>query len=120
MVELKQVIIVRNDLKMPKGKIAAQAAHASVDSVLKLLGDSTGREIVKNWRMAGMKKIALKVDSKEELYKYIQQAKDLGLSTSVITDAGKTVVAPGTVTCGAIGPNEESEIDKVISELKLL
>ena len=111
----KQVILVRSDLKMPKGKIAAQAAHASVDAVLK-----ADKDIVRSWRSEGMKKIALKVSSKEELFKYIQEAKDLGLVTSVITDAGKTVVAPGTVTCGAIGPDKEVEVDKVISDLKLL
>lgn len=118
--EYKQVILVRSDLKMPKGKIAAQAAHASVDAVLKQLSGSSGREAVKNWRMAGMKKIAVKVQDEKELYKYIQQAKDAGLVTSIITDAGKTVVAPGTVTCGAIGPDEEEDIDKITEKIPLL
>ncbi|MEA3399051.1 MAG: peptidyl-tRNA hydrolase Pth2 [Patescibacteria group bacterium] len=115
MSEYKQVIIIRADLKLPKGKIAAQAAHASVDCVLK-----AEKEIVRTWRSQGMKKIALKVSSEKELYKYIQQAKDKGLVTSVITDAGKTVVAPGTVTCGAIGPNEEADIDIIVKDIKLL
>jgi peptidyl-tRNA hydrolase, PTH2 family len=113
--EYKQVILVRSDLKLPKGKLAAQSAHASVDCVLK-----ADKEIVKKWRSQGMKKIALKVEDEKELYKYIQQAKDKGFVTSIITDAGKTVVAPGTVTCGAIGPNEETDIDTIIKDLKLL
>ena len=113
--EYKQVILVRQDLKMPKGKIAAQAAHASVDAVLK--ADSS---VVRNWRREGMRKIAVKVSSESDLYRYIQQAKDLGLVTSVITDAGKTVVAPGTVTCGAIGPDDSDKIDRVTKDIPLL
>lgn len=138
MSEFKQVILVRSDLKLPKGKLAAQAAHAAVDATLKQLGSGrgsgfssgqrsglgsgrqSGSDIVSSWRNQGMKKVALKVADEKELYKYVQQAKDLGLVTAVITDAGKTVVAPGTVTCAAIGPNAESDVDKIISELKLL
>ncbi len=118
--EYKQVILVRADLKLPKGKIAAQAAHASVDGVLKQISSSSGREILKAWRMAGMKKIVLKVVDEKELYKYVQQAKDVGLTTAVITDAGKTVVAPGTVTCASIGPNEEEKIDAITKGIPLL
>ena len=112
---LKQVILVRQDLKLPKGKLAAQAAHASVDAVLK--SDS---KLVKEWREAGMAKIVVKVKDDKELIKYFQTAKDEGLIASLITDAGKTVIAPGTKTCVAIGPDEEEEIDSITSELKLL
>ncbi|MBT4824955.1 peptidyl-tRNA hydrolase [Candidatus Woesearchaeota archaeon] len=118
--ELKQVILVRNDLKMSKGKIAAQSAHASVDAVLKALKSKSGEEKVKAWRREGMMKIAIKVDSEKELYKYMQQAKDQGMITSIITDAGKTFVAPGTVTCGCIGPADIEEIDEITGKLKIL
>ncbi|MBT4539211.1 peptidyl-tRNA hydrolase [Candidatus Woesearchaeota archaeon] len=112
---LKQVILVRQDLKLPKGKAVAQGAHASVDAVLK-----TDPSIIKKWRSLGMAKIALKVKDEKELIKYFQLAKDDGLPVSLITDAGKTVVAPGTKTCAAIGPAEEEEIDRITSELSLL
>ncbi len=115
MAEYKQVILVRADLKLPKGKLAAQAAHAAVDCVLK-----ADKDIVKSWRAQGMKKIALKVEDEKELYKYVQEAKDKGLVTTVITDAGKTVVAPGTVTCAAIGPNLEDDVDAIVKDIKLL
>ncbi|MBN1175084.1 peptidyl-tRNA hydrolase [Candidatus Woesearchaeota archaeon] len=118
--DYKQVILIRNDLKLPKGKIAAQAAHASVDAVLKQMSSTLGKDVVKSWKNEGMRKIAVKVADEKELYKYIQQAKDLGLVTSVITDAGKTVVAPGTVTCGAIGPDKSSELDKITKDVPLL
>jgi PTH2 family peptidyl-tRNA hydrolase len=113
--EYKQAILVRNDLKLPKGKMAAQAAHASVEAVLRAEKDK-----VKSWRAEGMGKIVLKVDDEKELYNHIQQAKDAGMTTSIITDAGHTVVEPGTVTCGAIGPDKAEKVDLIISKLKLV
>lgn len=111
----KQAIIVRNDLKLPKGKLSAQVAHASVESVLK-----TDKDIVSKWRLNGQMKIVLKVDNKEELIKYFYLAKDNNISCSLITDAGKTVIAPGTMTCCGIGPDNEEKIDNIVKELKLL
>ncbi|NQV90976.1 peptidyl-tRNA hydrolase [Candidatus Woesearchaeota archaeon] len=111
----KQVILMRTDLKLPKGKACAQVAHASVVSVLR--SDS---KIVKAWESSGMPKIVLKVADEKELIKYFQMAKDEGLNVSLITDAGRTVIAPGTRTCVGIGPNEEEKIDALVSELKLL
>jgi peptidyl-tRNA hydrolase, PTH2 family len=112
---LKQLILIRADLKLPKGKLAAQAAHASVEAVLK-----SEKEKVKEWRSEGMAKIVVKVDDKKELYRYLQSAKDAGLITALITDAGKTVIAAGTETCMAIGPDEEEKIDEITRNLKLL
>jgi peptidyl-tRNA hydrolase, PTH2 family len=111
----KQVILVRMDLKLPRGKACSQSAHASVDAVLK--SDS---KTVKLWREEGMAKIILKVKDEKELVKFFQLAKDEGLVASLITDAGKTVVAPGTKTCVGIGPDEEEKLDKFTGDLKLL
>lgn len=113
MSELKQVILIRKDLKMSKGKIAAQAAHAAVEATLK-----SSDRLVSKWRQSGMKKITLKVTSEKDLFKYMQIAKDYGLITGLIKDAGRTEIAPGTPTCCAIGPDEEKEIDKVTGDLK--
>jgi PTH2 family peptidyl-tRNA hydrolase len=112
---LKQVILIRDDLKLPKGKMAAQAAHASVEAVLR-----SEKDKVKEWRMEGMGKIALKVENKAELYKFLQLAKDNDLTSALITDAGKTVIAPGTETCLAIGPDDEEKIDELTGKLKLM
>jgi len=112
MSDYKQVILVRKDIKMSKGKTAAQVAHAAVEAVLK-----SSSSMVSKWRLQGMKKITLKVQSEKELYKYMQIAKDYGLITGLIRDAGKTELEPGTVTCLAIGPDKEKEIDKVTGEL---
>lgn len=113
--DYKQAILVRQDLKLPKGKMAVQAAHASVEAVLR-----SDKNLVKEWRNEGMAKIVLKVADEKELLKYNQIAKDLGLVTAVITDAGRTVVEPGTRTCLGIGPDTEEKVDEVISELKLV
>ncbi|HIG93011.1 MAG: peptidyl-tRNA hydrolase, PTH2 family [archaeon GW2011_AR9] len=115
MLNFKQVILIRQDLKLPKGKLAAQAAHASVEAVLK--SDS---KLVSTWRKQGMAKIVLKVKDEKELLSYLQQAKDAGLTTALITDAGHTVVAPGTKTCVGIGPDEEEKIDGITGKLALL
>ena len=112
---MKQVILIRQDLKLPKGKACAQVAHASVEAVLK--ADSS---VVSSWRGEGMAKIVLKVKDEKELIKYFQIAKDEGLPVSLITDAGRTVIAPGTKTCAGIGPAEDEEIDSITDELKLL
>lgn len=115
MAVFKQVILVRQDLKLPKGKACVQSSHASVDAVLK-----SDKNIVNSWRMEGMAKVVLKVKDEKELLKYFQMAKNEGLTASLITDAGKTVVMPGTKTCVAIGPDKEEEVDKVTGQLALL
>jgi PTH2 family peptidyl-tRNA hydrolase len=111
----KQAILVRQDLQLPKGKMAAQAAHAAVEAALR-----ASKTDMDAWRREGMAKIVLKVADEKELYKYIQEAKDEGLATAIISDAGHTVVEPGTVTCGAIGPADEDAVDAIISALKLM
>ena len=62
----------------------------------------------------------LKVVDQKELYRYIQLAKDSSLVTSVISDAGRTIVEPGTVTCGAIGPGPEDKIDSITGDLGMV
>lgn len=111
----KQAILVRNDLKLPKGKLAAQVAHASVEAVMK-----SSKDNINPWRSEGQMKIVLKVADLDELMQFVRIANNSKIITSVITDAGKTVIAPGTTTCAALGPDEENKIDSVISSLKLL
>jgi len=111
----KQVILVRKDLKLPKGKMAAQVGHASVSAVLK-----SDKDIVKDWQKEGMKKIVLHVADEKELFKLKTLADDHGLVNALITDAGKTVVEPGTKTCLGIGPAEEDAIDSVTGNLKMV
>jgi len=113
--EFKQVILIRSDLKLPKGKMAAQCAHASVEAALK-----ADEDILKKWRQQGQGKIVLKVENEQELISYFQKAKDMDLACSLITDAGKTVIAPGTKTAVAIGPDDTEKIDSLTGSLKLV
>ena|SRR3989338_7707459 len=112
---MKQVILVRDDLKLPKGKMAAQCSHAAVECVLQ-----SDKEKVKVWRTNGMPKVVLKVTGLKELKEYNQFAKDAGLVTALISDAGRTTVEPGTITCLGIGPDKDEKIDKIVHELKLM
>ena len=112
---MKQVILIRNELKMPKGKAIVQAMHAAVEATLK-----SDKDKIKEWRSEGMKKVVLRVDTEKELLQYNQMAKDNGLVTSLITDAGKTFFKEPTRTCLAIGPDKEEKIDKVTGKLKLI
>ena len=112
---LKQVIVVRADLRLPKGKLAAQVAHASVEAVLR-----SAHELVQSWRAEGMKKVVVKVADETALLEVQRLAKKKGLVTSLITDAGKTIVAPGTRTCVGIGPASEEQVDAVTGNLSLL
>ena len=112
---MKQVILVRADLKLPKGKMSVQVAHASSSALIK-----SHKDDIKKWQNEGMKKVVLKVKDLDELLKYKEDADDLGLVTALISDAGKTVVEPGTVTCLGIGPDKEEKIDKVSGKLKMV
>jgi len=115
MYETKQVIIARKDLRLSKGKLAAQVAHASVDAVLK-----SDRKTVAEWRGEGMPKVVLSAKDETELKNLIQKARTLGLVTSLIADAGLTEIPKGTLTAGAIGPDDEKKINKVTGNVKLL
>jgi len=114
MTHLKQIILVRTDIKMSKGKTAAQVAHAAVQAAL-----TVNKKLLKNWTQTGMKKITLKVESEEDLFKYQKLAEEKDLITALITDAGHTEIAPGTKTCLAIGPGPEVQIDKITGNLKI-
>ena len=111
----KQVILIRKDLALPAGKAAAQAAHAAVDAAFR-----SPAAKVKEWRKQGMKKIVLGVADLAELISYQKRCRAAKLVSSLITDAGHTVVEPGTVTALGIGPDGEEKIDRVTGSLSTL
>ena len=115
--EIKQVIVVRTDLGMGKGKIAAQVGHACV------LGAENVRKSNPDWFKEwwlGQEKVVVKVESLKELEEIKKEAISLDLPWSEVTDAGHTQIAPGTTTCLSIGPAPEDKIDKITGDLKLL
>ncbi|MBD3314033.1 peptidyl-tRNA hydrolase [Candidatus Woesearchaeota archaeon] len=114
----KQVILVREDLHLPKGKMSAQVAHASVGAVMKSEEDKK-KDIIDAWKKEGMKKVVLRADDLKVLKEFRKRAEEAGLSAVLISDAGHTVIKRGTVTCLGIGPDEESKIDEITGELKV-
>ncbi len=112
---MKQVILVRMDLKIPKGKLVVQCAHASVAAAL-----ASAKKNVDAWVQEGMMKAVLKVKNLDDLLHYQQQAEKASLTCVLITDAGKTVFKEATVTCLGIGPADEKKIDQITGKLKLL
>ena len=104
--------------KLPKGKLAAQCSHASVDAAL--LTQKKDPKLVSRWRNQGMMKVILKVKDEKEIYEFKEMCKANKIVCAIITDAGRTVVEPGTVTCMGIGPDDEEKIDKLTGSLKLM
>jgi len=113
--EMKLVILVRQDLKLPKGKMAAQVAHAAVESALK-----ASKSVLESWMDQGQKKVVLKVKDEKELIDFLKKANAAKLHASLITDAGRTCVEPGTKTCLSIGPDQEEKIDKLTGSLPMM
>jgi len=113
----KQVIVVRTDLKMGTGKIAAQTAHASISAMEKAMRDNG--DIVEKWKEEGMAKIVVKVESEKELLELFEMLKKK-FPVALIKDAGHTQVKENTATCIGIGPVDAKEIDKYTGKLKLL
>ncbi|UCH03721.1 MAG: peptidyl-tRNA hydrolase [Candidatus Thorarchaeota archaeon] len=116
--KFKQVIAVRTDLGMSKGKIAVQVAHGSVSASERVR--VTHQHVWKAWFNEGQKKVAVKVASEDELLEMRRMAVDLGIPFALIRDAGMTELPPGTTTVIAVGPARAELIDKVTSDLKLL
>ncbi|PKX92730.1 aminoacyl-tRNA hydrolase PTH2 [Aspergillus novofumigatus IBT 16806] len=117
--EVKLVLVVRTDLGMTKGKIAAQCSHATLACYKYLIAHNPQSPILRRWEQQGQAKIALQTKSEEELQLLQAQAMGLGLCARVIQDAGRTQIASGSRTVlGVLGP--KSVVDQVTGHLKLL
>jgi peptidyl-tRNA hydrolase len=112
---MKQVIVVNEALKLPRGKLAAQVAHAALGAFLAAKPDAQ-----RAWLREGMPKIVLKAASDADLQQLEQRARAAGLPADLIHDAGHTVVAAGTITCLGLGPAPDEKIDAVTGDLKLV
>jgi PTH2 family peptidyl-tRNA hydrolase len=116
--EYKQVLVFRQDLKLSKGKIAAQAGHAAVSAAQ----DAYIHHKLwwEEWLYEGQRKIAVKVQTEKELGELEEAAEDLGLPHALIVDRGLTEIPAGTVTCLGIGPAPADKIDRLTARLPLL
>lgn len=126
--EPKQVIVIRKDLNMRKGKIAAQASHASMGAILNFAKKVNNNEFyletdtpTAEWLSGRFTKICLSVDSEEELLDIYNKADFLGVNVKLIKDAGLTEFnGVPTLTCLALGPDYPDKIDPITGHLKLL
>lgn len=116
--KMKQAVVVRNDLKMGKGKIAAQVAHASLAAAEE--ATKKRADWYDEWKDGGQKKVVLKVQSEEELREVYGKARAGKLPASLIEDRGLTQLEPGTATCVGIGPGPDEAVDAITGRLKLL
>jgi len=114
----KQVIVVRTDIKMSKGKIAAQAGHAAVSA--SEYARKNRPEWWNPWIREGQCKIAVKVKSEQELLELERKARNEGLPAALIVDRGLTELPPETITCLGIGPAPSDKVDIITGKLSLL
>jgi len=114
----KQVIVVRTDIKMSKGKIAAQAGHAAVSA--SEYARKNRPEWWSPWTREGQCKIAVKVKSEQELLELERKARNELLPVALIVDRGLTELPPETITCLGIGPAPSDKVDIITGKLSLL
>jgi PTH2 family peptidyl-tRNA hydrolase len=124
---IKQVIVIRHDLKMRRGKQIAQGAHASMSFICRRLQETGSvsfddfTEAQRAWLTGAFAKVCCRVNSEEELMEIHDKALDAGLEVHLITDSGKTEFhGEPTNTCLAIGPDEAEKIDEITGDLQLL
>ena len=110
----KQMIFVRTDLKMGKGKMVAQGAHASLSAFLQ-----NDEQKNQNWIQEGMKKITLKI-TENDVKNIIKECKANKFNYTIIYDAGKTQIEAGTLTAISVGPEEENKLERSFGKYKLL
>jgi PTH2 family peptidyl-tRNA hydrolase len=118
MFRFKQAIVVRADVPMSPGKMAAQVAHAAVSAAERTRAERP--EWFHAWMREGQKKVVLKVHDEDSLRRLKGEAEGLGMVCEIVSDAGLTEIPPGTVTALGIGPAPAELVDRVTGRLSLL
>jgi PTH2 family peptidyl-tRNA hydrolase len=116
--DFKQVVVVRKDLRMGTGKVAAQVAHAAVSGAEQVSSSNPSWFI--KWFNSGQAKIVVKVHSLDDLHNIKRRAQSLALPVVQVQDRGLTQINEGTITCLGIGPAPSPLIDRITKDLKLL
>ena len=124
---IKQVSVMRHDLKMRRGKQIAQGSHASMSFICRRLQQAGSvsfdgfTDAQRAWLTGSFAKVCCRVDSEEELMQIHDKAVEAGLEVHLITDSGSTEFhGQPTRTCLAIGPDEADRIDAITGQLQLL
>ncbi|CDF41279.1 Peptidyl-tRNA hydrolase 2, mitochondrial [Chondrus crispus] len=114
----KLVLCVRTDLKMSKGKIAAQVGHATIGAYKR--AETRNPTALRIWEHNAQPKIALQVSSRHQAEALDREARRRGLVTYMVHDAGRTQIAAGSLTVLAVGPGPDSLVNQVTGSLRLL
>lgn len=121
--EVRMALVIRQDLGMQKGKVAAQCCHAAL-SCFRMIASDPNREsynpqMVQRWLRRGQAKITLKCPDKETMDELYAKAISLGVNACVIHDAGRTQIAAGSATVLGVGPAPKAVLDQITGDLKL-
>ncbi|SSD61187.1 related to Peptidyl-tRNA hydrolase 2 [Saccharomycodes ludwigii] len=121
--EVRMALVIRQDLQMTKGKIAAQCCHAAL-ACYRLIATDPKKEsynlpLVNRWLHGGQAKITLKCPNKEDMDLMFAQAISMGVNAYVVHDAGRTQIAAGSATVLGLGPAPKAVLDKITGNLKL-
>jgi peptidyl-tRNA hydrolase len=113
--EVKQIIVVNRSLSLPKGKLAAQAAHAAVGAFV-----AASAHAQEAWLRVGMPKIVVYAADADALVLLEARARDQQIPACLVHDAGRTVIPAGTITCLGLGPAPTDALDPLTGELPLV
>jgi PTH2 family peptidyl-tRNA hydrolase len=113
---MKQVIIVRTDLNMRKGKVAAQVAHAST----MILYNHFGSDKITKWLEDNYKKIVVGCRDEQELFKIKDLCNQNNIPNFLVQDLGLTEFSNKTYTCIGVGPDQDKIIDSICKDYKLI
>ena len=115
---LTMVLVTRKDLKLSRGKLAAQCGHAAVECALK-----AKREVprqLETWRNDGARKIVVEAPSLDALKRLFGEANAAGIVAYMVRDAGHTEIPSGTVTVVGLGPGPRRSIDALTGTFSLV
>ncbi len=112
---MKQVIVVNRSLSLPKGKLAAQAAHAAVGA---FVAASAQAQVA--WLRVGMPKIVVYAADADALVQLEARAREQQIPACLVHDAGRTVIPAGTITCLGLGPAPADALDPLTGALPLV
>jgi PTH2 family peptidyl-tRNA hydrolase len=112
---MKQIIVVNRSLALPKGKLAAQVAHAAVGAFV-----AASAQAQAAWSQVGMPKIVVYAADADALAQLEARAREQQIPTCLVHDAGRTVIPAGTITCLGLGPAATDVLEPLTGTLRLV